>query len=163
IPMLAIETMALIPGSNPLFGLNTLGGAIAIQTKSGLTSPGTELALSAGSFGRRMFDAAYGARMGDTHVFAAITGLGEDGWSDNQRLSALVYHRGNKTRTLNGDVSDAFDAPPDPPAVENRTETKQHSEGLALQWSRTSARMNFAAGASLDRARSQFSQTQATG
>ena len=35
IPSFAIGGMQLIPGSNPLYGLNTLGGAIAIQTKSG--------------------------------------------------------------------------------------------------------------------------------
>ena len=29
----AIASIALMPGSNPLFGLNTLGGALAIQTK----------------------------------------------------------------------------------------------------------------------------------
>lgn len=32
IPQSAISTMTLIPGSNPLFGLNTLGGAIEIRT-----------------------------------------------------------------------------------------------------------------------------------
>ena len=35
IPRLAIASTTLMPGSNPLFGLNTLGGALAIQTKDG--------------------------------------------------------------------------------------------------------------------------------
>jgi hypothetical protein len=43
IPLLAIGTTTLMPGSNPLFGLNTLGGALAIQTKDGSTSPGTSM------------------------------------------------------------------------------------------------------------------------
>ena len=30
----------LMPGSNPLFGLNTLGGALSIQTKDGFDAPG---------------------------------------------------------------------------------------------------------------------------
>ena len=34
IPRLAISSTTVMPGSNPLFGLNTLGGAIAIQTKT---------------------------------------------------------------------------------------------------------------------------------
>lgn len=38
IPTLAISRTDLIPGSNPLFGLNTLGGALSLQTKSGFTS-----------------------------------------------------------------------------------------------------------------------------
>src|SRR5262249_817578 len=40
IPKSAISTMVLMPGSNPLFGLNTLGGALSLQTKDGLHNPG---------------------------------------------------------------------------------------------------------------------------
>src|SRR5579883_2508862 len=43
IPKVAISEMALIPGSDPLFGLNTLGGAISIQTKDGRSAPGAAL------------------------------------------------------------------------------------------------------------------------
>src|SRR5580704_6009910 len=43
IPESAISTVTLVSGSNPVFGLNTLGGALAIQTKSGHDNPGTEL------------------------------------------------------------------------------------------------------------------------
>src|SRR6204780_469369 len=46
IPESAINTLSLISGSNPVFGLNTLGGALSIQTKSGHDNPGTELAAS---------------------------------------------------------------------------------------------------------------------
>ena len=45
LPINAIERMDLIPGSNPLFGLNTLGGAIAVSTKSGFWSPGVDATL----------------------------------------------------------------------------------------------------------------------
>ena len=41
IPRQAIASMTLMPGSNPLFGLNTLGGALSIQTKDGRDAPGT--------------------------------------------------------------------------------------------------------------------------
>jgi hypothetical protein len=41
IPRNAIAGMALMPGSHPLFGLNTLGGALAVTTKNGITHPGT--------------------------------------------------------------------------------------------------------------------------
>ena len=43
IPKIAISEVALIPGSNPLFGLNTLGGAVSIDTKDGYSAPGTTL------------------------------------------------------------------------------------------------------------------------
>src|SRR6202008_527307 len=53
IPRLAIGSTTLIPGSNPLFGLNTLGGALAIQTKEGRTSGGTSVQATFGSHLRR--------------------------------------------------------------------------------------------------------------
>ena len=43
IPRIAISEVALMPGSNPLFGLNTLGGAISLQTKDGRGGNHTEL------------------------------------------------------------------------------------------------------------------------
>ena len=49
IPSFAIGNMQMVPGSNPLFGLNTLGGAIAIQTKSGRNNQGAALEYEAGS------------------------------------------------------------------------------------------------------------------
>src|SRR6185503_19229580 len=53
IPRLAISTTTLMPGSNPLFGLNTLGGALSIQTKDGLTARGTTVQSTYGSDARR--------------------------------------------------------------------------------------------------------------
>ena len=32
-----------MPGSNPLFGLNTLGGALSLETKTGFSDPGAEV------------------------------------------------------------------------------------------------------------------------
>src|SRR5258705_13489253 len=48
IPRAAISRITLMPGSNPLFGLNTLGGALSVQTKDGLGKPGPALQLSGG-------------------------------------------------------------------------------------------------------------------
>src|SRR5512133_1802625 len=53
LPQSAIANMQLIPGSNPVFGLNTLGGALAVYTKSGSAYPGGSAQISGGSFGRR--------------------------------------------------------------------------------------------------------------
>ena len=49
IPKSAIASITLMPGSNPLFGLNTLGGALAIQIKDGVKNPATSAQLTAGS------------------------------------------------------------------------------------------------------------------
>lgn len=48
IPRSVIGSIALMPGSNALFGLNTLGGALAIQTKDGLKNPGTSVQVLGG-------------------------------------------------------------------------------------------------------------------
>ena len=49
-----------MPGSNPLFGLNALGGALAVRTKNGLTHPGSSVQLSAGSHRRAAVESETG-------------------------------------------------------------------------------------------------------
>jgi hypothetical protein len=80
VPEAALRRVALVPGSNPLYGLNTLGGAIALETRSGLTDAGTEAALSAGSYGRRRADLSHGWNRDGWHAFAAATLFDEGGW-----------------------------------------------------------------------------------
>jgi len=80
IPTAAISTINLIPGSNPLFGLNTLGGALSIRTKSGAQYPGTAATLYAGSFGRRSVDAQHGGANGESDYFVSASAFRDDGW-----------------------------------------------------------------------------------
>jgi outer membrane receptor protein involved in Fe transport len=82
IPMPAISTMALVPGSNPVFGLNTLGGAIEIQTKSGRTHPGFDAAVSGGSWGRKQAEVSGGGYGENVDFFVAANWFDEDGWRD---------------------------------------------------------------------------------
>ena len=58
LPSNAIAGISLMPGSNPLFGLNALGGALSIQTKTGFSHPGHAVSVSGGSFGRYTVEAA---------------------------------------------------------------------------------------------------------
>jgi iron complex outermembrane receptor protein len=80
IPTAAISTINLIPGSNPLFGLNTLGGALSIRTKSGAQYPGTAATLYGGSFGRRSAEVQHGGANGELDYFASASAFREDGW-----------------------------------------------------------------------------------
>jgi outer membrane receptor protein involved in Fe transport len=81
IPKVAIAEVALIPGSNPLFGLNTLGGAISIETKDGRSQPGTTLEISGGSFGRRAGEFEHGgSNSKGLSWYAAGNLFREDGW-----------------------------------------------------------------------------------
>ncbi|CAN7454156.1 TonB-dependent receptor [Variovorax paradoxus] len=240
IPKAAISSITLLPGSNPLFGLNTLGGALSLQTKRGDTHPGTELELQAGSFGRVSTELTHGRKLAEGgHLFLAFGGLNEDGWrnyspsrvrqlfakvgqdsgklswdlsfthgdnrmigngllpesmlmqnrkqvytrpdrtenrmsmltlnasyrlSDQQTISMTAYTRRSRYSTLNGDLNDGFN-PPDNEAtgVENRTYTRQRSEGVALQSTYTAGIHQLTFGASVDRARTHFRQTEAEG
>ena len=82
IPDNAISTVTLVPGSNPVFGLNTLGGALAVRTRSGHDDPGTGLQASGGSFGRRDFEGQSGGALGGFDYFLAGNTFDEDGWRD---------------------------------------------------------------------------------
>ena len=82
IPSFAIQGMQLIPGSNPLYGLNTLGGAIALQTKSGRTNQGGAIEVSGGSWGRKNVSAEYGgvSKDGSVDYYLGANYFDEDGW-----------------------------------------------------------------------------------
>jgi hypothetical protein len=82
VPQNAIESVQMTPGSSPLFGLNALGGAISIRTKTGFTSPGTSVRVDGGSFGRRWVDASSGGHDDRLSYFVSGRLLAEDGWRD---------------------------------------------------------------------------------
>ena len=54
IPDFAIDDMQLVGGSNAVFGLNTLGGSLSMQTKSGRTFNKNAIEGSAGSWNRKI-------------------------------------------------------------------------------------------------------------
>ncbi len=82
IPESAISTVTLMSGSNPVFGLNTLGGALSVHTKSGHDNPGTELDASGGSFGRSSFRGETGGESGPLDYFLTGSYFDETGWRD---------------------------------------------------------------------------------
>jgi len=84
IPVNAIAGISLIPGSNPVFGLNTLGGALSVQTKNGRTHQGGAIEAITGSWGRKMGSAEYGgvSKDGSIDYFIAGSYSDEDGWRD---------------------------------------------------------------------------------
>jgi outer membrane receptor for Fe3+-dicitrate len=82
IPSFAIGNMQVIPGSNPLFGLNTLGGAISVQTKSGRDNQGTAVEFEAGSWGRQRALIEHGgvSQDGSVDYILGYQHTTEDGW-----------------------------------------------------------------------------------
>ncbi|MES2165084.1 MAG: TonB-dependent receptor [Pseudomonadota bacterium] len=84
LPEAAIGNVMLAPGSNPLYGLNTLGGALVLSTKSGKSHPGADLGVSGTSNGQRRADLAYGYDSGEHwNAFIAGTAFSDKGWRDN--------------------------------------------------------------------------------
>jgi outer membrane receptor protein involved in Fe transport len=77
----SISDMALISGSNPVFGLNTLGGSISVITKGGLTNPGWAGQLLYGSSGRKQVEAEWGAsKSNGFNWFFSGNAFSESGW-----------------------------------------------------------------------------------
>jgi iron complex outermembrane recepter protein len=83
IPMNAISSLNLIPGSNPLFGLNTIGGALAIRTKDGFSDNYFRTQYLTGAWGRDQFQLSNGVNNGQFAFFTAYNHFKEDGWRDN--------------------------------------------------------------------------------
>ena len=82
IPADAIERLELIPGTNPVYGRNTLGGAIVMETKRGLTNPGTVAEVWGGSFGRIRTLLQTGGKHGAFDYFLSGNWFTEDGFRD---------------------------------------------------------------------------------
>src|SRR6185503_6160578 len=81
IPRIALSSVTLMPGSNPLFGLNTLGGALSIRTKDGRNDSGTRVQAIYGSHVRRAIEFEHGgARTSGLNWYIAGNLFGEDGW-----------------------------------------------------------------------------------
>ena len=80
IPQIAISSMEMMPGSNPLFGLNTLGGALSLRTKSGRSHPGFNAQASGGSYGRQNYQAEVGGSHDQFDWYFAGNIFDDQGW-----------------------------------------------------------------------------------
>ncbi len=253
VPMHSLAGITLVPGSNPLFGANTLGGALVMRTKSGDSHPGADVEAAAGNFGRGAIEFEYGRPLaGGSHIFLSGSRSVDGGWRDfspsdasqvfakfgrrtptgefevaltaadsdlignglvpasmlvarrqaiftrpdntrnrmemlafngslflidQSQLSALLYHRRNRTRTLNGDANDDFEGSANDgdtgangglgfnvdTAAKNRTTTDQTGWGGGLQWSTSAGNHQWLVGAAYDASNSSFGQSTQTG
>jgi outer membrane receptor protein involved in Fe transport len=106
IPESAISSMNLMPGSNPVFGLNTLGGALSIQTRNGFNFQGHELEAYTGSFHRDSGTISSGGNNGTLGYFVTGSITKEDGWRDfspsrvEQLFSNFSYRNGDTSLDL---------------------------------------------------------------
>jgi iron complex outermembrane receptor protein len=107
IPQNAISTVTLIPGSNPVFGLNTLGAALSVSTKTGFQYPGASVSLSGGSWGRKAAEVEYGTHSDKADLFLAGNFIDEDGWREHSpsRIKTVFGKAGWEREDTDVDVS----------------------------------------------------------
>ena len=100
IPTNAIRSIQLVPITDPVFGLNSLGGAVLLHTENGLSAPGGEVGVEFGSFGKTSEQARYGTHAGDWSYFFAVQNQHENGFapftaSNNRSLFGKVKRQAN--------------------------------------------------------------------
>ncbi|AYZ62871.1 TonB-dependent receptor [Burkholderia multivorans] len=104
LPTQAIDRMQLIPGSNPVYGRNTLGGALAITTKNGKSNPGGEAEVSGGSWGRKTASIEQGGTIGSNLDYYATANVANDGgWADHN--ASRVRQAFGKLRYTDADTT----------------------------------------------------------
>ncbi len=79
VPDFAVESMNLT-SSNPVYGLNALGGSAVIQTKTGFTDRGLSAEVAAGSFGRVSEITEYGTSRGNWAYYVGVSPSYDNGW-----------------------------------------------------------------------------------
>ena len=102
-----IANMHLLSGTNPVFGLNTLGGVLSIHTKSGFAFPGTSASVGGGSFGRRSLEAETGGHGERADYFASARAYDDGGWREHSpsRLRQAFVKSGWQDARTDLDVS----------------------------------------------------------
>ncbi len=86
IPSNAISDITLLTG-NPVYGLNAIGGAIALSMKDGFGFNGVEIDSRFGSFGRRQVGVQVGGKIGNIAGYTAFEAIKDDGWRDRSDSS----------------------------------------------------------------------------
>jgi iron complex outermembrane recepter protein len=104
IPLSAIDSVQLLSGTNPVFGLNALGGALSVRLKDGFRYTGTGAELYAGSFARRGASLQHGGNDGTWGWYGNADYFAEDGWRDFSRSEALRVHGALSRRSESGSL-----------------------------------------------------------
>ena len=101
VPMNAIASLSLLSGSNPLYGLNTLGGSVVVQMKNGFSHPQHAVEVEGGSYGRAIANIESGGNNGAWAYYLNAQRFEESGWRDlspswAENLYASVGWRGGR-------------------------------------------------------------------
>jgi iron complex outermembrane recepter protein len=91
LPEKAINRMTLVP-SNPVYGLNALGGALSLEMKNGFTYHGVEGEMLGGSYGRFGATVQAGGQNGNSSGYITADAIDDAGWrQDSPSQLRRVY------------------------------------------------------------------------
>jgi iron complex outermembrane recepter protein len=79
IPQKAINQLTLVP-SNPVYGLNAIGGALSFDMKNGYTFHGVEGEITGGSYGRSGATIQAGGEVGHFSGYITADAIDDAGW-----------------------------------------------------------------------------------
>ncbi len=101
IPQNAINRLTLVP-SNPVYGLNAIGGALSLEMKNGYTYHAVEGEVSGGSYGRVGASVQAGGQVGNLSGYITADAIDDAGWRNNspsslRRVYADLGARGDQT------------------------------------------------------------------
>jgi outer membrane receptor protein involved in Fe transport len=99
LPANAIQDMTVM-SSNPIFGLNAIGGAINITMKDGFNFHGWDVDTRYGSFGRKQVSTEAGMQSGNWAAYGAFEAINDDGFRD---FSGATERRGYADLGVKGD------------------------------------------------------------
>jgi outer membrane receptor protein involved in Fe transport len=88
VPVSAIDSVQMLAGAQPVFGLNTLGGVLSMQMKNGFRYQGAQAEVYDGSFGRRGGSLQAGGNDGRWGFYGDADYFQEDGWRDHSKSQA---------------------------------------------------------------------------
>ncbi|HYB09829.1 MAG TPA: TonB-dependent receptor [Alphaproteobacteria bacterium] len=106
IPDVAIDRVDMI-SSNPVYGLNALGGAMVITMKNGFTYQGFENEAAGGSFSQRSNTFQFGHQLDGLAIYLAGRLYASDGWREfsNDYVKQLYADFATRTDDASIDVS----------------------------------------------------------
>lgn len=102
LPMEGLADMRLVAGANPVYGLNTLGGALVLRTKTGFDAPGTHVEAATGSFGRTTSTVETGGHGAAWAYYLMASHLHERGWRDASPSDATTFLAASSWRWSGG-------------------------------------------------------------
>jgi iron complex outermembrane receptor protein len=80
-PTFAIRSIDVVPGSDPVFGLNALGGAIVLNMKTGFdATEGAQADAAGGSFGRARLIGEIAEQFGNEAFYLGASVVDDTGW-----------------------------------------------------------------------------------